>query len=85
MPQHMEVPFPDPLGILQAEAEAIGAPVVPVDPLAALCRRWLGGMLAARERAIQNYAAALQGQPLSPEARLRAITNYEQAIRAGLG
>lgn len=29
----MEVPFPDPLGILQGEALALKAPVVPVDPL----------------------------------------------------
>ena len=81
----MEVPFPDPLGLLQAEAMALKAPVVPVDPLAQLCSRWLGGMFQAREKAVQNYAKALEGQPLSPEARFRAITNYDQALRGRFG
>ncbi|MBI2919160.1 MAG: hypothetical protein HYY01_14390 [Chloroflexi bacterium] len=78
----VEVPFPHPAGLLQGEAEAMGSPVVPVDPLAALCKRWLGGIFEARERAIRNYAQALEGQPLSPDARARAIANYEPALRA---
>jgi hypothetical protein len=77
----VEVPFPDPLGLLQGEAEAVGSPVVPVDPLAGLCKRWLGGIFEAREKAVQNYARALENQPLSPEARVRAITNYDMALR----
>ena len=81
----LEVPFPDPLGLLQGEAEAVGAPVVPVDPLVGLCRRWLGGIFEARERAVQNYARALEGQPLSLEARARAITNYDTALRTRFG
>ncbi len=78
----VEVPFPDPLGVLQGEAEAWGAPVVPVDPLVGLCRRWLGGIFEARDRAVQNYARALEGQPLSPEAGVRAVANYDLALRA---
>jgi hypothetical protein len=78
----MDIPFPDPLGLLQGEAEALRAPVVPVDPLAGLCRRWLGGMFEAREKAVQNYARSLQDRPLDPEARVRAITNYDKALRA---
>ncbi|MBI2856218.1 MAG: hypothetical protein HYX93_05160 [Chloroflexi bacterium] len=81
----IEVPFPDPLGFLQGEAEALRAPVVPVDPLVGLCRRWLGGIFEAREKAVQNYAKALEGQPLSPEARARAITNYDMALRTRFG
>ncbi|MFH1560076.1 MAG: hypothetical protein ABID84_01515 [Chloroflexota bacterium] len=30
----LEIPFPDPLGLLQGEAQALQAPVVPMDPLA---------------------------------------------------
>ena len=78
----VEIPFPDPLGLLQGEAEALRAPVVPVDPLAGLCRRWLGGIFEAREKAVENYARALEQHPLSPEARARAITNYDMALRA---
>jgi hypothetical protein len=77
----VEVPFPDPQGLLQGEAEALGSPVVPVDPLAGLCKRWLGGIFEARERAVQNYARALEEQPLSPEVRARAIVNYDMALR----
>jgi uncharacterized protein YciW len=36
--------------------------------------------LEQRERAIQNYAAALQSQPLDPEVRLRAIENYARSL-----
>jgi hypothetical protein len=75
-----EVPFPDPLGVLEAEARAAGAPVVPADPLLLACRRWLGRFVEQRERAIQNYAAALQAQPLDPEARFRAIENYARSL-----
>jgi hypothetical protein len=81
----VEIPFPDPLGFLQGEAEAVGSPVVPVDLLVGLCRRWLGGIFEARERAVQNYAKALEGQPLSPDARARAITNYDVALRERFG
>ncbi len=81
----IEVPFPDPLGLLQAEAEALKARVVPVDPLAGLCKRWLGGIFEARERAVRNYALALGSQPLSPASRARAIANYDKALRGMLG
>ena len=75
-----EIPFPDPLGILESEARAGGASVVPTDPLVLACRRWLGRFFEQRERAIQNYAAALQAQPLDPEVRLRAIENYARSL-----
>lgn len=78
----LRVPLPDLLGLLEAEATALGSPVVPVDPLSALCKRWLGRFFESREKAIQNYAQALQGQPLSPEARERAIRNYQMALLA---
>ena len=77
----IEVPFPDPLGLLQVEAETLKARVVPVDPFAGLCKRWLGGIVEARERAVLNYALALESQPLSLESRARAIANYDKALR----
>jgi len=76
----VEVPFPDPLGVLEAEARAAGAQVVPADPLLLACRRWLGRFVEQRERAIQNYSAALQSRPLDPETRLRAIENYARSL-----
>jgi hypothetical protein len=47
-----EVPFPDPLGVLEAEVRAAGATEVPADPLLLACRRWLGHFVEQRERAI---------------------------------
>lgn len=76
-----ELPLPDPLGLLQAEATAVNAPVIPVDPLVYIARKWLGRMMEAREKAVFNYAEALKLQPLSPGARMRAIRNYDEAMR----
>lgn len=75
-----EVPFPDPLGLLEGEAKLSGAPVVPKDPLVLACRRWLGRFIEERERAIQNYAAALEAQPLDPGARVQAVENYARSL-----
>ena len=74
------VPILDPLGLLEGEAQAARSPVVPVDLLAGLCSRWLGGMFEARDRAVKNYADALAQQPLDPGVRLRAIENYARAL-----
>ena len=54
-------------------------------PLAGLGRRWLSGIFEARERAVKNHARALEDRPLSPEARARAITNYDKGLRERFG
>ena len=54
--------------------------VVPADPLLLACRRWLGRFVEQRERAIQNYASALQARPLNSQTKLRAIESYARTL-----
>lgn len=88
MPQPIELPLPDPLGLLEAEARATGAPIVPIDPLAALGKRWmekwLVGVRATREKAIFNYAESLKESPLDPFIRMKALANYQKALERGI-
>lgn len=79
------LPLPDPLGFLEAEGKGMKSPFLVVDPLAAMCTRWLQGTIAARSRAVEAYAGAIQGQPLSPETRARAIENYRLALTRRFG
>lgn len=48
MPQPIEIPLPDPLGLLEAEARATGAPVIPIDPLAALGKRPIASLVKSQ-------------------------------------
>lgn len=90
MPEPIEIPLPDPLGLLEGEARAVGAPVIPIDPLATMGKRWvekwLIGMRASREKAVFEYARSLQESqwPHDPGTRMRAIDNYRKALERGL-
>ena len=76
----IELPFPDPLGLLEAETRATGAPVVFRDPLFEAFLRQRTHWMDARHQAIQSYAEALLRQPLDPRARMKAIDNYARSL-----
>ena len=67
----LEVPFPDPLGLFQGKVRLWDLPSCPWNPLAGLCKRWLGRIFEARGLPFVNSGGATRDKLKNLQSYLR--------------